>query len=189
MKFRNPASIVARIFAAGILVGTASAVTEAATDKMTIEDYFLLLPRDSFEGPPAAWLMFMKQPKCGLIDVRNGYMSCTGDGAQAPFEVALFRFRDGSPLLAVCWGDHSEEGMEHPRAGLVFLDLFRLGTDKQMHKVTRSTFPVADAGNRKGNWRFELPRYGRTVLVRSQQSGAILHELTWNGEKFVEDNR
>ncbi len=188
MKFRNPASIVAKIFAAAILVGAASAVTKAATEKMTIGDYFLPLPRDSFEGPPAAWLMFMKQPKCGLIDVRNGYMSCTGDGAQAQFEVALFRFRNGSPLLAVCWGDYSEVvDMEHPRDGLVFLDFFRLGADKQMHKVSRSIFPVADAGNRKGNWRFELPRYGRTVFVRSQQSGATLHKLTWNGEKFVED--
>jgi hypothetical protein len=148
---------------------------------LTVVDYFLLLPRDSFEAPPAVWL------KSALIDVRNGYMSCTGDGAQAPFEVALFRFRDGSPLVAVCWGDHSEEGREDARTGLVFLDFFRLGADKQMHKVSRSIFPVADAGDRKGNWRFELPRYGRTVLVRSQQSGAILHELTWNGAKFQDE--
>ena len=191
MKFRNPASIVAKIFAAVILVGDASAVTEAATEKMTIEDYFLLLPpRDTFEGPPSVWLLSMKQePKRGLIDVRNGYMSYAGDGAQAAFEVALFRFRDGSPLLAVYWGDHIEdESMENPRRfGLVFLDFFRLGADKQMHKVSRSIFPISDAGNRKGNWRFELPRYGRTVLVLSQQSGAILHKLRWNGEEFVED--
>ena len=158
-------------------------------DKKSLDvvDYFLLLPRDSFEIPPADLLRFLKQPKCGLIDLANGYISCTGDSAQAPFEVALFRFRDGSPLVAVCWGDHSEESREDARTGLVFLDFFRLGADKQMHKVSRSTFPVADAGDRKGNWRFELPRYGRTVLVRSQQSGAILHELKWNGAKFQDE--
>lgn len=76
--------------------------------------------------------------------------------------------------------------MEHPRVGLVFLDFFQLGSDMKMHRVSRSIFPVADAGDRKGNWRFELPRYGRTVLVRDQQSGAILRKLTWNGENFVE---
>lgn len=144
-------------------------------EEMTIEDYFLLLPPDSFAAPPAAWL------KSALIDVRNGYMSCTGDGAQAPFEVALFRFRDGKPLVAVCWGDHSEEA----RTGLVFLDFFQLGSDKKMHKVSRSIFPVGNAGNRKGNWRFELPRYGQTVLVRNQQTGKILNRLTWNGETFA----
>ncbi len=37
------------------------------------------------------------------------------------------------------------------------------------------------------NWRFELPRRGRTVLVRNQKSGKILHKFTWNGEKFREE--
>jgi len=37
------------------------------------------------------------------------------------------------------------------------------------------------------NWRFELPRRGRTVLVRNQKSGKILHKFTWNGEKFQEE--
>jgi hypothetical protein len=27
----------------------------------------------------------------------------------------------------------------------------------------------------------------RTVLVRSLKSGKILHKVTWNGEKFVEE--
>src|SRR6266404_906583 len=33
---------------------------------------------------------------------------------------------------------------------------------------------------------FELPRQGRTILVRSQKSGKVLRKFTWNGEKFVE---
>ena len=56
-----------------------------------------------------------------------------------------------------------------------------------MKKTRRSIFPVGDAGNDKGDWRFELPRHGRTVLVRSQRSGKVLRKLTWNGEKFVEN--
>ena len=145
--------------------------------KMTVVNYFLLLPSDYFEGPPADWLAFLKQPKCGVVDVANGYMSSTGDGAQPPFEVSLFRYRDGRPLLAVCLGEL--EG-EHS----LFLDFFEMRPNGKMGKVPRSIFPVADAGNDAGNWRFELPRHGRTVLVRSQKSGKILRKLTWNGEKF-----
>jgi hypothetical protein len=68
----------------------------AAEKKMTVVDYFLLLPPKFFEGPPADWLDFLKQPKSGVLDIANGYMSCTGDGAQPRFQVALFRYRDAS---------------------------------------------------------------------------------------------
>ena len=107
----------------------------------------------------------------------NGYISCTGDGAQPEFEVALFRYRDGRPLLAVCAGE-----LEGPDS--VYLDFFELGSDGKMKKMRRSIFPVADAGNDKGDWRFQLPREGKTILVRNQRSGKILRKLTWNGEKF-----
>lgn len=158
----------------------------ADVEKLTVVDYFLRLP-EIFEGSPALWLTTMKEPKSGVIDEANGYLSCPGDAVQPPFEVALFRFRDGSPLLAVAQGDHGEKGKEDAREGLVFLDFFRSGTDPtKMHKVDRSIFPIADAGDRKGDWRFELPKYGRTVLVFSQDTGVVVHALTWNGEKFVE---
>ncbi|HEX7518427.1 MAG TPA: DnaJ domain-containing protein [Chthoniobacterales bacterium] len=185
--FENALPAFEQLAASYTFMGELRVVPQTFVDKksLNVVDYFLLLPRNYFEGPPADWLMFMKQPKCGLIDAVNGYMRCTGDGAQAPFEVALFRFRDGSPLVAVCSGDHSEEGKD-ARTGLVFLDFFRLDLDMKMQKMSRSIFPVADAGDRKGSWRFELPRYGRTVVVRSQKSGAILHKLTWNGTRFQE---
>jgi hypothetical protein len=107
-------------------------------------------------------------------------MSCTGDGAQPNFEVALFRYRDSRPLLAVCDGE-----LDGPDS--VFLDFFEMGGGGKMKKTRRSIFPVADAGNDKGNWRFELPRQGRSVLVRSQRSGKILRKFAWNGEKFAEE--
>ena len=57
----------------------------------------------------------------------------------------------------------------------------------RMHKTRRSIFPVKDAGNDEGNWRFELPRQGRTILVRNQKTGEILYQFTWKGEKFVDE--
>ena len=69
---------------------------------LSIVDYFLLLPSDTFEGAsPSSWLTFPKQPGSGSVDAANGYMSCTGDGAQPEFELALLRFTDGRPLLAM----------------------------------------------------------------------------------------
>lgn len=147
--------------------------------KLTVVDYYLRLPDKTFEGPAADWLRFLKQPKCGVIDVANGYMNCIGDGAQPPFEIALFRYRNGQPLLALCQGELEGEKS-------LFLDFFEMRSDGKMHKARRSIFPAADAGNDQANWRFELSRQGRTVLLRNQKSGKVLHKFSWNGEKFVE---
>ena len=154
-------------------------VCAANEKKMTVVDYYLRLPDKTFEGSAADWLRFLKQPKCGVIDLANGYMSCTGDGAQPPFEAALFRYRDGRPLLAICEGELEGEKS-------LFLYFFEMGSDGKMRKTRRSIFPVKDAGNDEGDWTFELPHQGRTVLVRKQKSGKILRKFNWNGEKFVE---
>lgn len=144
---------------------------------MTVIDYFLRLPKDALETPAREWLQ-----NCGVIDKQNGYMRCTGDGAQPNFEIALFRYRDPARagLLALCQGEL--EG-----ADWLFLDFFEMGSDGKMHKARRSIFPAADAGSDQGDWRFELPRQGRTVLLRNQKSGKVLRKFTWNGEKFVEE--
>ena len=110
---------------------------------LTVVDCFLSLPTDTFEGPPAEWLKFIKQPAGGgAIDIANGYLSCTGDGAQPPFEVALFRFSDGRPLLAVCSGEL--EGQDS-----LFLVFYELGRDNQMRVASRKIFPIQDRGNRQ----------------------------------------
>ena len=163
-----------------ILVLSLAVVQSADQKKMNVVDYFLLLPANYFEGPPQGWLEFLRQPKCGVVDLTNGYISCIGDGAQPAFEVTLFRHSDDRPILAVCQGE-----LEGPDS--VFLDFFELGADGKMKKIRRSIFPVRDAGNDKGNWRFQLPREGRTVLVRKQKGGMILRKLTWNGEKFQDE--
>jgi hypothetical protein len=162
-------------------------VRTAAQEKMSIVDYFLLLPAENFEAPLSAWLRQMRiggffQMCDGKwrekhIDERNGYMSCDGDGAQPEFEVALFRYRDGRPLLALCSGE-----LEGPDS--VSLGFFELGADGKMHEIKRSIFPVPDST--EDRWQFELPREGKTILVRAIKSKKILHRIVWNGEKFEE---
>jgi hypothetical protein len=117
------------------------------------------------------------EPREKYVDEKNGYMSCGGDGAQASFDVALFRHRDGRPLLALCKGEEPELG----KSGLVYLTFFELAADGKMHEAKRSIFPIADNDDR---WQFELPREGRTILVRTLKSKRVLHKIIWNGEKF-----
>jgi hypothetical protein len=151
---------------------------------MSILDYFLLLPPDSFEGPPGGWLSVMRG-NGELIDKENGYMSCPGDGAQPEFELALFRHRDGRPVLALCNGEL--EG-----AHSVQLKFFELGADGHMQQISRPILPGTHIKNDPGRgyvkegWQFELPRTGKTIRVRTQKGGKILHKFTWDGAEFVE---
>jgi hypothetical protein len=168
---------------AGALGGFLFAMALHAADerKLTIVDYYLRLPEKTFETPAAGWLK-----NATVIDKENGYISITGDGAQPSFEVALFRYRDGRPLLAICEGEL--EGDDS-----VTLNFYGLGRDGKMHSVPRKIFPVGDAWSKDGDqpqpqsWYFELPRHGRTVLVRNLKTKKVVHRVTWNGEKFVQE--
>jgi hypothetical protein len=160
-----------------LLAILSSPFTHAADAKrLTIVDYYLELPDKTFEGPAKDWLAFLKQPDCGTIDVANGYMNCTGDGAQPPFEVALFRFKNDKPLLAVCQGEL--EGKKSK-----FLAFYEPGFGGRLHEVKRSLFPI---DNEKG-YVFELPHKGRSIVVRSEKDNKVKAKYTWNGEKFVEE--
>src|SRR5436190_21110660 len=77
---------------------------EATQEKKTVVDYFLLLPAEQFEAPPAAWLRHMRDG-LGTIDTANGFLHCQGDGGQPNFDVALFRYKNGKPLIALCTGE------------------------------------------------------------------------------------
>jgi hypothetical protein len=58
--------------------------------------------------------------------------------------------------------------------------------------VRQPILPGADSKKDPEMWyvnegrKFEVPRSGKTIRVRAQKSGKILHKFTWNGEKFVE---
>src|SRR5437588_8758518 len=145
----------------GLALGLYLPFTLRAADKkkMTVVDYYLLLPKDTFETPPKDWLQNAR-----VIDKENGYLSITGDGAQPSFEVALFRYRDGRPLLAICEGEL--EGNDS-----VTLEFFELGADGRMQKVSRKIFPIGDrlgSGEYDSEFkdcRFERRRRCRCVLA------------------------
>jgi hypothetical protein len=141
---------------------------------LSIVDYFVLLPADTFEGAsPSSWLTFLKQPGSGSIDTANGYMSCTGDGAQPEFEVALFRFTDGRPLLAMSTGEL--EGKDS-----MFLVFYELGKGNRMQLASRKIFPIPDSDNRQ----FILPKQGRTITVKNATTGKTVSQFQWNGATF-----
>jgi hypothetical protein len=163
-----------------------ASIRSAEQEKVSIVDYFLLLPADRFEGPPSVWLRHTRtgghaylceaEPREKNIDEKNGYMSCAGDGAQASFDVALFLHRDGRPLLALCQAGEPE--VEEERSVYSYLSFFELGADRKMHEIERRLLP-------EGDWDFVLPQKGKTILVRAPKSKKVLHKFTWNGEKFV----
>ena len=159
------------------------AIVKTEPEPPSIVDYFLLLPDDTLETPARHW--FHNETS---VDKKNGYLTGGGDGAQPPFEAALFRYRDGRPLLGVCQGELESDD---PRC--ISVEFFDLGADGKMKKLDRKIFPVhdqweSDEPNKKyEDFRFIFPRQGRTILVRSAKTKKILHKVTWNGEKFVEE--
>lgn len=160
-------------------------IARSEPEKPSIVDYFLLLPKDYFEGPPSIWLRSMRESG-GTIDKKNGFMYCPGDGAQPEFEVALFKYRDGRPLLAMSGGEL--EGADN-----LYLHFFEAGTDGRMKVVSRWIFPVPDggydpeSGAPKAHWEFILPRTGKTILIRKEKGHKVLHKLTWNGDQFEKE--
>jgi len=156
-------------------------IVKAEAEPVSIVDYFLLLPDNTLETAPREWLH-----NATVLDKENGYMSISGDGAQPSFQVALFRYRDGRPLLALCSGEL--EGNDS-----VTLSFYELGPDGKMQAVPRKILPIGDAWSngtdepQPQNWYFELPRHGRTVVVRRLKTKKVLHCATWNGEKFIQE--
>ena len=161
------------------------AVAQSKPEAPSIIDYFLLLPANEFEGTPASWFHLMRA-NGNTIDKKNGYLSCPGDGAQPEFEAALFRYRDGRPLLVLCSGEL--EG-----ADSVSLQFFELAPDGKMQQIKRWILPVPDGGYdpetgwTKTNWQFKLPRSGKTITIQSHKEHKVLHKLTWNGERFEKE--
>jgi len=164
-------------------------IVKTETEPVSILDYFLLLPDDTLEVPPRHWRQY-----ANVIDKKNGFMSVGGDGAQPNFQVALFRYRDGRPLLAVCQAGW-EGNLEIDDTRCASVQFFDLGADGKMQKMDRKIFPVRDqwdSGEQNKKYedlRFIFPRQGRTVSVRSAKTKKILHKVTWNGEKFVEEKK
>jgi hypothetical protein len=161
-----------------------ASIRKSEPPETSIIDYVGQLPREAFEGTALETLRFIRGPG-NIVDKKNGYIRCKGDGGQGDFEVALFRYPDRRPLVAVSTGSTDGENW-------TYLEFFAPAADGKMHRLPSSIFPLADAGRNEngepsGKWRFELPRYGKTILARNAGSGKVLHKITWNGEKFVKE--
>jgi len=161
-------------------------IRKSEPEKASIVDYFLLLPPNTFEEPSDA-LLYVMRANSEVIDKENGYMRVAGDGAQPTVEIALFRYRDGRPLLALCSGI-----LEDTDAAI--LQFFEMGADGRMQKISHSILPGRDlkfdpeeGDYKKEGWQFYLPRTGRTIVVRSEKTKKILHKFIWNSERFEEE--
>lgn len=167
MKARN-------LFAGLACLMIATMRSLAATD--TVVDCFLALPEQVFhQGTPSELLDIMKRGEGeSVVDAENGYLRLEGDGLQVSLQVVLLRFEDKRPLLVVAWGERDEAEFTH----LTFFE----GKNDRMAVARRSIFPVADSSE----LRFELPREGRSVLVRDA-TGSIVSKWAWQGDKFAQE--
>lgn len=157
-----------------LLLALPAAPSHAQERRLTIVDYFQKLPAWALEDTAERMWAFVQRMPGAVVDVPNGYIRCAGDGAQGDFEVALFRYKDDRPLLALCQGEPAE-------TDFWYLQFYELGDDGRLRKVDRAILRPGNEPNRK----FELPRKGRTIVVRDTKSGKVTARWTWNGERFV----
>jgi hypothetical protein len=144
--------------------------------RRTLEDYFKMLPEGVLEGEPARMWAWAKTMPGTVLDVANGYLRSEGDGAQGDFEVALFRHADDRPLLAICQGEPGE-------TDFWYLHFYELGEGGKLKEANRKLLPLGNEPRRK----FELPRQGRTIVVRDTRSQKVLSRWTWDGGRFVRE--
>lgn len=141
-----------------------------------VADYFLGIPSQDFtEGSPAELLAIIKRGEGrSLLDTKRGYMRLSGDGAQVSLQIALFRYADKSPLLAISYGILEEPDFTHVS--------FFTEKNGKMILADRTILPVPDSDEN----RFELPHHGRTIIIRDAR-GKILSQWTWDGRAFMKE--
>jgi hypothetical protein len=154
-----------------------TAIVQASAAEKDIVDYFLEMPwQDFIDISPSNLVKNTAGPGGfgnSFIDSHNGYIFFDGNGAQVSLRIALFRYANRRPLLAIAWGNYLEESFTHLS--------FYTESYGEMVPVGRAILPVRDSGD----LRFELPRKGLTLVVRNAR-GKVLSQRTWNRERFVE---
>ena len=164
-----------RTLLAGLACLTIATMRSPAAND-TVVDCFLGLPEQVFHrGTPSELLDIMKRGEGeSVVDAENGFLRLEGADGQVSLQVALFRFADKRPLLAVAWGEQDEAEFTH----LTFFE----EKDGRMSVARRSIFPVADSSE----LRFELSKEGRTVMVRDA-TGTVVSKWAWKGDKFAKE--
>jgi hypothetical protein len=139
----------------------------------TVLDYYLLLPEKYFEANKEQRVKWMLDPRRrAVVDIKNGYIYAAGDGAQTSIYVCLFKRRHGLPLIAVKSHDSDTQDYTH-------LDFYE-HRNGVLVEVKKSVLPVKV----NENFKYEMPRYGRTIEVKDQR-GRRLYSLNWSGQRFV----
>ena len=137
----------------------------------SVVDYYLALP-DKYAGEidRAEREELISDDRARVIakDIPNGYLAVSGDASSPGLTVALFKKADGSYLVGVTAYDETSE------------DFYCLSYhDGNWQDVTAVTIPEYSK-----RLRYELPRYGTSIKVKSQ-AGKVLYELTWHRGKFT----
>jgi hypothetical protein len=139
----------------------------------TVLDYYLLLPEKYFEANKEQRVKWMLDPGRGaVVDIKNGYIYAAGDGAQTAIYVCLFKRQHGLPLIAV-------KSHEPDTSDFTHLDFYEY-KNGALVEVKKGVLPVRV----DENFKYEMPRYGRTIEVRDQR-GRKLYGLYWSGRRFV----
>ena len=139
----------------------------------TVLDYYLLLSEKYFEANKEQRVKWMLDPNRGaVVDIKNGYIYAPGDGAQTAIYVCLFKRPGDFPLIAV--KSHESDTLDYTH-----LDFYKY-KDGTLVEVKNGVLPVKI----NENFKYEMPRYGRTIEVRDQH-GRKLYSLNWSGRRFV----
>src|ERR1044072_6283250 len=139
----------------------------------TVLDYYLLLPEKYFEANKEQRVKWMLDPGRGaVVDLKNGYIYAPGDGAQSSIYVCLFKRPHDLPLIAVKSYDSETQDYSH-------LDFYEY-RNGSLVEVKKGVLPV----KLNENFKYEMPRYGRTIEVTDQR-GRKIYSLNWSGRRFV----
>jgi hypothetical protein len=162
---------------AGVVSALFSPAFAAAEDttRFNVVDYFLRLPDGEFALHPASYFL----PLASVVDKQNGYIAYDGDDFFPAFQVALFRYRDNRPLIALSmwrWGEPLYDVMK----------FFTMGNNGAMKKVPDYIFPIPCNEDANCKRHFDLPRVGQAVTVREQGRSGLI-KVTWDGAEFVRE--
>lgn len=168
-----------------------NAQTKTKKDTRTVLDYYKLVPENILANKDA-------QPKIEIQDNKNGYLKITGL-FEGWTEAALFRKKDGSPILLVGNNECGPVCSTYVRA---FTFSGNTATDETEKIITKPTeqeegqlyVKKKKAGDEDRNGEqpplvWELPRVGRIIKVVVDStiapSGVTLYELHWKDDKFT----
>ena len=173
---RNAARVATKWAAVLVVIQAITQATVGAESKrLTVVDYFMRMEvGPALEVSPKDLVQNMD-----VVDIANGYLHVVGDGAQASIQVALFRYTDDRPLLAV----YLESDPEVDGDSTGCLSFWELGPNGKMKQVTEHNLPFSEQVEGVKMGVFKLPQKGNTIAVLDSR-GRVKSRYAWNGASF-----